>query len=123
MQTQLIYHSRRGYFGRQNPPDFDPKKDYYKILEVNEKAKQAEIKNAFYRLAQFYHPDRNNGKSFKLKLNVGMYSDKFKEITGAYQVLNDEKKRKRYDALRKGQPDPEGPAGFKNPFSGNTQYG
>lgn len=44
-----------------------------------------------------------------------MYSEKFKEITEAYQVLNDEKKRKRYDALRKGEADPEGP---KNPFSG-----
>lgn len=40
--------------------------------------------------------------------------------------MSDEKKRKRYDALRKGMPDPEGPAGFKNPFTSggqsNTQY-
>ena len=34
--------------------------------------------------------------------------EKFKEITSAYQVLSDEKKRKRYDALRRGEPDPEG---------------
>jgi len=42
-----------------------------------------------------------------------MYAEKFKDITVAYQVLNDEKKRARYDALRKGEDDPEGP---KNPF-------
>jgi DnaJ-class molecular chaperone len=44
------------------------------MLEISEKATQAEVKNAFYRLAQFYHPDRNNG----------MYTDKFKDITAAY---------------------------------------
>jgi DnaJ-class molecular chaperone len=105
MQQQC---SKRTYFGGSPPPDFDPKKDYYKMLEVNEKASQTEIKNAFYRLAQFYHPDRNNG----------LYTEKFKDITAAYQVLNDEKRRKRYDALRKGEDDPEG---FKNPFSGWRQ--
>ena len=41
-----------------------------------------------------------------------MYQDKFKDITAAYQVIGDEKKRKRYDALRKGQPDPEATGGF-----------
>ena len=60
-QTTLITLSRRNFFGREPPPDFDPKYDYYKDLEVKPMASQAEIKNAFYRLAQFYHPDRNNG--------------------------------------------------------------
>ena len=97
--------SSRSFSWGAPPPDFDTKKDYYKMLEISEKASQAEVKNAFYRLAQFYHPDRNNG----------MYTDKFKDITAAYQELSDEKKRKRYDALRKGEDDPEG---MKNPFSG-----
>ncbi len=65
---------KRSFFGREPPPDFDPKHDYYKDLEVKPTASQAEIKNAFYRLAQFYHPDRNNGQ----------YQDKFKNITAAY---------------------------------------
>lgn len=74
-QTKLLqYTAQRGYFGKSPPPDFDTKKDYYKELEINEKASQQEVKNAFYRLAQFYHPDRNNG----------MYLEKFKEITAAY---------------------------------------
>jgi curved DNA-binding protein CbpA len=45
-----------------------------------------------------------------------MYTEKFKDITAAYQVLSDEKRRARYDALRKGEDDPENK--FKNPFSG-----
>ena len=81
-----------------SPLDFDPKEDYYKILEVREKASQAEIKNAFFRLAQFYHPDKGGGKHTL---------EKFQNITNAYQVLNNESKRKRYDAIRKGQADPE----------------
>ena len=74
------------------------------MLGVSEKASQAEIKNIYYKLAQSYHPDRNQG----------LHIEKFKEVNAAYQVLSDEAKRKRYDALRKGEPDPE----HKGPFSG-----
>jgi DnaJ family protein C protein 3 len=42
-------------------PDFDPKTDYYKLLEVREGASQPEIRNAYLRLAQYYHPDRAGG--------------------------------------------------------------
>jgi hypothetical protein len=105
LQAALLATPSRPFSWGAPPPDFDPKKDYYKVLEVKDSASGQEVKHAFYRLAQFYHPDRNGG----------VYQDKFKEITAAYQVLSDEKKRKRYDALRKGQPDPEG---MRNPFQG-----
>ena len=81
-----------------SPLDFDPKVNYYKILEVRESASQPEIKNAFFRLAQFYHPDKGGGAHTL---------QKFQDIMNAYQILNDESKRKRYDALRKGEKDPE----------------
>lgn len=45
-------------------------------------------------------------------LSVGQYSDKFKQITNAYSVLSIESKKRRYDALRQGKPDPEGFQGF-----------
>lgn len=76
------------------PLDFDPKEDYYKILEIREKASEAEIKNGFFRLAQFYHPDRNQGHQHNLT--------KFQNITNAYQVLKDPQKRQRYDEIRAG---------------------
>ena len=70
--------------------DFDPKKDYYKILGVDENATTAEIKKAFRKLAIKYHPDRWGSK------------EKFQEINEAHGVLSDENKRKQYDAYRKG---------------------
>ncbi len=64
-------------------------KDYYNILGVDKKASQEDIKKAYRKLALKYHPDKTNGDA-KLE-------DKFKEISEAYEVLGDEKKRHDYD--------------------------
>ncbi|MBN1898023.1 MAG: molecular chaperone DnaJ [Spirochaetes bacterium] len=67
------------------------KRDYYDILGVNKSVSQDEIKKAFRKLAMQYHPDRapeNKKKEFETK---------FKEISEAYAVLSDEKKRAQYD--------------------------
>ncbi len=61
-------------------------KDYYEILGVSRNASQEEIKKAFRKLAQKYHPDKPGGDE-----------QKFKEISEAYSVLSDEKKRQQYD--------------------------
>jgi len=66
-------------------------KDYYKILGVDRKASEEEIKRAYRKLALKYHPDRNPGDK--------KAEDKFKEINEAYQVLSDSEKRSRYDQL------------------------
>lgn len=63
-------------------------KDYYKVLGVSKQAKLDDIKQAFKKLARQYHPDVNPDKGAE---------DKFKEISEAYEVLGDEKKRKQYD--------------------------
>jgi len=63
--------------------------DYYKILGINKKSTAAEIKKAYRKLARKYHPDLNPGDKNAEK--------KFKEITEAYEVLNDPEKRKKYD--------------------------
>ncbi len=66
-------------------------RDYYKILEVDKKAPQDEIKKSYRKLARKYHPDKNpNDKSAE---------DKFKEMQEAYEVLKDPEKRKKYDQL------------------------
>ena len=67
--------------------------DYYKILEVSENEDISEIKKQYRKLAMKYHPDRNAGDERAAK--------KFREITEAYEVLSNEKKRKEYDCKRK----------------------
>lgn len=65
-------------------------KDYYKILEVDEKADANAIKKSYHRLARQYHPDVGGKDS----------ENKFKEINEAYEVLSDPKRRQEYDRLR-----------------------
>lgn len=66
-------------------------KDYYKILGVERKASEDEIKRAYRKLALKHHPDRNPGDAAA--------EEKFKEINEAYQVLSDPENRSRYDQL------------------------
>ena len=61
-------------------------KDYYHILGINRNAKDADVKKAYRKLANKYHPDKPGG-------NEG----KFKEVAEAYSILSDSKKRVKYD--------------------------
>jgi curved DNA-binding protein len=64
-------------------------KDFYETLGVSRTASEKEIRSAYRRLARKYHPDVNpNDKAAEAR---------FKEINGAYEVLSDAEKRKKYD--------------------------
>ncbi len=63
--------------------------DYYKVLGVQQGASPEEIKKSYRQSALKYHPDRNPGDAEAER--------KFKEISEAYEVLSDDKKRSIYD--------------------------
>lgn len=63
--------------------------DYYETLEISRTATPEEIKKAYRKKALQYHPDKNPGDAEAEK--------KFKDISEAYEVLSDEKKRQIYD--------------------------
>jgi len=66
-----------------------PGKSYYDILGVSRSASEKDIRQAYRRLARRHHPDVNPGDKQAEK--------RFKEITGAYEVLSDPDKRTKYD--------------------------
>ncbi len=74
--------------------DFDPGVDYYKALGLTEKATADEIKKAYRKLAKANHPDSTGGDKAK--------ESRFKDISNAYDVLGDAKKRDLYDQIRAG---------------------
>jgi molecular chaperone DnaJ len=68
-------------------------KDFYQILGVAPEASADEIKKAYRKLAQKYHPDANP--------DDGAAEEKFKEISEAYATLSNAEQRKEYDQVRR----------------------
>jgi len=64
-------------------------RDLYEVLGVDRQASASDLKKAYYRLAKKYHPDHNPGDKDA--------EEKFKEAASAYQILNDDDQRARYD--------------------------
>jgi len=94
--------------------DFDPNVDYYKSLGVAEQATAEEIKRAYRKLAKQYHPDSTGGDKAK--------EARFKDVSNAYDVLGDAKKRALYDQIRAGGGAHGGfPGGFPGGFTYTTQ--
>ena len=85
-------------------------KDYYKALGVSKGASAEEIKKSYRKLARKYHPDANKGDAAS--------EERFKEISEAYNVLSDSKRRAEYDEARSlfG-------AGARTPGGGGGQFG
>jgi molecular chaperone DnaJ len=65
------------------------KRDYYEVLGVDKSTPKDELKKSYRKLAMKYHPDRNPDDA-----NA---SEKFKELSEAYEILSDDQKRQAYD--------------------------
>ncbi len=97
-------------------------KDYYAILGVEKDASTDDIRKAFQQKARKLHPDVNKEPDAE---------ERFKEVSEAYAVLSDPDKRKRYDAMRSGNPfagagtgAPTQPGGYADPFGfGGNPFG
>ncbi len=76
-------------------------RDPYAILGVAKSADAAEIKKAFRKLAKKYHPDQSSDPKAK---------EKFAEVSAAYEIVGDEKKRAAFD---RGEIDAEGKPRFQ----------
>ncbi len=72
------------------------RRDYYEVLGVDRQATQAEIKQAFRRLARRHHPDVNP--------NDAQAEARFKEMAEAYAVLSDPERRDQYDRYGRAAP-------------------
>lgn len=75
------------------------KEDFYKLLNVEKNASEAEIKASYRKMAMKFHPDRN-------KDNPEEAEAKFKQIKEAYEILSDPKKRAAYDQFGHAGVDP-----------------
>jgi len=89
------------------------KEDFYRLLEVDRNASEAEIKKSYRKMAMKYHPDRN-------KDNPEEAEQKFKAIKEAYEVLSDPKKRSAYDQFGHAGVDPS--MGGRGGFSGAESF-
>jgi molecular chaperone DnaJ len=88
------------------------KRDYYEVLGVQRDADEAELKKAYRRLAMKFHPDRNPGDKEA--------EGRFKELSEAYEVLNDANKRAAYD--RFGHAGVEGQAAAGGGFAAGGSF-
>src|SRR4051794_38812760 len=100
-------------------------KDYYAALGVAKDADAAAIKKAYRQLARELHPDKNPGNT--------QAETRFKEVSEAYDVLSDTKRRAEYDEARRlfgaggfrpgaGAPGGGFPGGFPGGAGGSTTF-
>ncbi|KAL2631645.1 hypothetical protein R1flu_016331 [Riccia fluitans] len=104
---------RESLFKAEKLLKISKRKDWYKVLQIDQTASAADIKRAYKKLALQWHPDKNVD-------NREEAEEKFREIAEAYEILGDEEKRGRYDRGEDIEEQNMGGPGF-DPFHGGGQ--
>eukprot|EP00127_Corallochytrium_limacisporum_P002765 Clim_evm9s139 gene=Clim_evmTU9s139 len=78
-------------------PVTEPLPDYYQILQVPRDAELRVIKQSFHRLARANHPDRND--QLGVTVHTASKEETMAKLNEAWNVLNDDKSRRYYDAI------------------------
>lgn len=81
-----------GYREAEQKAKVAKRKDYYKILGISKDATTSQVRKAYRKLAVLHHPDKQKSDDAKKEAEA-----KFREINEAYEVLNDQEKRGKYD--------------------------
>lgn len=84
--------------------------DHYRVLGLSKNATRDEIKEAFRNLAVKYHPDKHSQSSNTVRENATL---RFKQVSEAYEILSDDRKRANYDIRTNN----------KNYYSNNSRAG
>lgn len=87
--------------------------DHYRVLGLTRSASKEEIKQAFRKLAMEFHPDKHAHSSHHLKENATL---KFKEVSEAYEILIDDRKRADYNIRSNSY------RNSANNYGGNSDY-
>lgn len=88
-QIYRALHASSARSARGKPAPEAKKRDYYEELGVSKDVSKADLKKAYYQMAQKYHPDKNAGDP-----NA---AERFAAISNAYEVLSDDARRQAYD--------------------------
>ncbi|OAG28932.1 hypothetical protein NEDG_01071 [Nematocida displodere] len=98
-----------------------PKVDLYKTLGLTKTASESEIKKAYRLLARMYHPDMHTNKPEGEKQKM---QEMFKDVSNAYEILSDPKKKDFYDKTGTTAPPGVDPSsfGFSDMFSGDETF-
>lgn len=94
--------------------------DHYQVLGVTRNATKQEVKEAFRRLAVKYHPDKHAQSPDHVRLNATV---RFKLVSEAYEVLNDDRKRASYNAVSDSDCFRRTGGTYSNPYGNRYGYG
>lgn len=94
MNYKIIYYALSQIRKLSTSVHLNSQKNHYNSLGLGRTATQADIKAAYYKLSKVYHPDKNQGHTMDLR---EQHSQKFRDITEAYEVLGNVRTRKLYD--------------------------